>query len=190
MSIREEIRDIIRGEMINLLPPKEKEELTWEESWKLVLILGMLSLIFLISLSLILFSIKTYISGELKSQKILVELEEKRLEVSEVKDLQKKVVALNQNLFKLDSFYQNQISLTKILEKVSETLPPGIYLTDFSFQKDISQIRISGFSPERETLFEFKRELEKEKDFREIYFPASNWVKPREIDFYLTFKLR
>lgn len=176
--------------MINLLPPRKKEILIQIEYWKLTLILGILVLVFLISFSLILLSVKTYISGKLGSEKILVEIKEKQLETSEMEDLQKKITAANQNLSKLDSFYQSQANLTKILEEISKTLPSGIYLTSFSYRKDISKIELSGFSPEREALFELKKNLEKEKNFQEIYFPPSNWIKPIEIDFYATFKIK
>jgi Tfp pilus assembly protein PilN len=176
--------------MINLLPQKEKEILIQEENYKLVVILGILILLFFIFLSLILFSIKVYISGELKSEKILVELRERKFKTPEVQDFPGKVEALNQNLSKLDSFYQGQIDLTKILEKVSKNLPAGVYLTTFSFQKEVSQIGISGFAPRRETLLELKENLEKEKDFAELHFPPANWVKPTNIDFYLTFRVK
>ena len=176
--------------MINLLPPQQKEELLREEKWKLTLILGIISLIFFLCLSLILFSVKIYISGKLESQKILLEIEEKKFKTSEIQDFQKKITLLNQNLSKLDSFYQGQLDLTKILEKISTTLPPGIYLNSFSWQKENSQIGLSGFSSLRGNLFELKKNLEKEKDFEEIYFPPSNWVKPKDINFNVTFKVK
>ncbi len=175
--------------MINLLPPQQKEELKREEKWKLTLILGIIFLVFLLYLFLIILSIKIYISGELASQKILLETKEKEFKTPEIQEFQKKITALNQNLFKLDSFYQNQPNLTKILEKISTTLPSGAYLTRLSWQKETSQIELFGFTPLRESLFELKKNLEKEKDFEDIYFPSTNWVKPKEIDFYVTFKV-
>lgn len=176
--------------MINLLPPQQKEEGIREEKWKLTSILGILSLVFLLYLSLILFSIKIYISSELESQKIIYDIEEKKFKASEIQDFQKKIISLNQNVSKLGSFYQEQIDLTKILEKISATLPPGVYLTNLNWQKEMSQIGVSGFAPARENLFEMKKSLEKEKDFENVYFPPSNWVKPKDINFYVTFKIK
>lgn len=176
--------------MINLLPPQQKEELKREEKWKLTSLLGILSLVFLLYLSLILFSIKIYISSELESQKIIYDIEEKKFEASEIQDFQKKIISLNQNLSKLDSFYREQVDLTRILEKISATLPPGVYLTNLNWQKEMSQIGVSGFAPARENLFEIKKNLEKEKDFDNVYFSPSNWVKPKDINFYVTFKIK
>jgi len=176
--------------MINLLPPQQKRELLREEKWKLILTLGIIFLLFFLFLSLALFFIKIYILGELENWKTILEIEEKKFKVSEIQDFQKKITLINRNLSGLDSFYQGQADLTKILEKISQILPPGVYLSSLSWQKGTAQLGISGFASLRENLFELKKNLEKEKDFEEIYFPPSNWVKPKDIDFYVVFKIK
>ncbi len=168
--------------MINLLPPQYKAELKEEESWKLVLILEILVLIFLICLALILFSVKIFISGQLEAQKILLLQKEKKFEESQIQSLEGKIIISNQTLSKLNSFYQDQTNLTEILEKIFET-----YLTILNL--DPAQISLSGFSPTREILLEFKKNLEQEELLGEIYFPPSNWVKPTDIDFSVNFKI-
>ncbi len=168
--------------MINLLPLSEKKALIQEENWKIVLILGFLVLIFLISLILILFSIKISISGQVESQKIF-------LSQPYPQDIEKMIEIANQNLSKLNSFYQSQIYLTKILERTSINLPPKAYLTSFSYQKEGEKVSLLGFAPTREILLEFKKNLEREKDFTEIYFPSQNWVEPIDINFSVTFKI-
>jgi len=179
--------------MINLLPSQEKEILRQEEKYKLVLILGILFLIFLICLILILFSIKISISGQLEAQKILLSQGEERFKGTQIQNLEEKIISSNQILSKLSSFYYSQISLTGVLEKISQSLPSGAYLTIFNFNSGVpsgsGQISLSGFSPSREILFEFKTNLEKEENFQEIYFPPSNWVKPTDIDFLVNFKI-
>ncbi len=175
--------------MINLLPPRYQQELRQEENRRLILILGTLLLIFLISVTLILFSVKLYIQGQLESVKVLVDLEEKTLQTSVIQNLRERVNSVNQNLSKLNAFYEEQISSISILEKVFKTLPPEIYLSAFSWQKNTSQVAISGFSPNREVLFLFQKNLEEAKEFGEIRFPTQNWIKPADIDFYVTFKI-
>jgi Tfp pilus assembly protein PilN len=176
--------------MINLLPPQQKEELLQEEKFKLVLILGILFLIFLICLILILFSIKIYISGEVETQKILLSQEEERFKGTQTQNLEEKIISSNQILSKLSSFYSRQISLTEVLEKISQGLPSGAYLTIFNFNSENNQVSLSGFSSSREILLEFKKNLEKEENFQEIYCPPSNWVKPTDIDFVVNFKIK
>lgn len=173
--------------MINLLPPQQKRDLLGEERFKLILILGILLLVFLILLSLILLSIKIYISGQAESQKILANLGEK--ELPQFKALKEKLNSINQDLSKVDSFYQGQFYLTEFLERISNITPEGIYLKSFSYQKGTSQITFSGFSPTVEVLVDFKENLEKQKDFKEIRFPPAVWIKLVDIDFEVTFQI-
>ena len=176
--------------MINLLPPQYKSELIQEEKYKLSLILGIIFLIFLISLILILFAIEIYLTSQVEVQKILIDFGKEQLKTPEITEFKEKITLANQNLLKLDTFYQGQFNLTEILEKVSETLPSGAYLNNLFYQKENSQIRLSGFASNRETLFEFKQNLDKEEGFTEVDFPASNWLKPVGIEFNVSFKLK
>ena len=175
--------------MINLLPQKEKETLQQEETRKIVLILGILVLAFLISLTLIFFAINISVNSKLVGQKMIVQTEEERLKAEEIENLKKKIISLNESLSKLDSFYSQQVYLTEVLVKISQLLPTGVYLTNFSYQKNNSQIALSGYSPTRQALIELKEKLEKESSFQQVFFPTSNWVKPKAIDFSLTLKL-
>jgi len=181
--------------MINLLPPKEKEEILKEENWKLLMILGMILLFFLISLLLILFSIKIFIVGEVEAQKIIFAEREKEFKSTQMQNLQNNLTAFNKKLSQLDSFYQNQSNFSEILEEISKTLPSGVYLNNLSIvsqggKNEGSGCSISGFSPSRQILLILKDNLEKEKNFQEVYFPPSNWVKPADINFTINFKIK
>jgi len=172
--------------MINLLPSTEKENLRTEEKYRLVLVLCCLVLFFLVSLSLILFSLKIYLAGESESQKILVIATEKQFQSSQMQKLEIEVGSINKNLAKLDSFYKNQAQLTGSLEKITEIAPAEIYLTSLALSNN--EIVLGGYCPTREILFEFKKRLEVEPAFEEIYFPPSSWITPE--DFSATFKLK
>ena len=176
--------------MINLLPPQYKTELIKEERWKLVLILGTLFFFSLLSFILILFAVKIYIQGQKEFLKIMADSEEKILQNEKNKSLFEKIDSANQNLSKLNDFYKNRTDSIIVFEKISETLPSGIHLTDFSWQKNISQIILSGSASNRETLFEFKNNLESQKEFKEINFPAESWIKPVDIDFRATLRFK
>jgi len=175
--------------MINLLPPRQKEELAQEKKLKLILILGIIILAFLISLTLILFSIKTSLSADLEIQKIYFEQRKKELESPGIQELEAKIKNYNLTLSKLKTFYQGQLDLTSILEKISQTFPEGTYLTSLNFNPQISQFSLSGFSPSREKLLQFKENLEKTEGLKEIYFPPANWIPATDIDFSVNFKI-
>jgi len=174
--------------MINLLSPQQKRELLEEERFRLILILGILFLVFLILLSLILLSINIYILGQAEFQKILASSEKKEFP-QRFKTLKEELTLINQDLSKVDSFYQSQFQLTEFLKRISEIIPEGVYLKSFSYQKGNSQITFSGFSPTVGALVDFKDNLEKQKDFKEIRFPPAVWIKLTDIDFEVNFKI-
>ncbi len=176
--------------MINLLPPKQKEELLAQEQFKIVLILGIVIISFLLSLVLILFSIKTLIWTDLQIQRIFIEQKEKELKSPKIQGLEEKIKEYNLTLLKLNNFYQSQKNLTTILEKIPRILPDKTYLTTLNFNYDNLGISLSGFSPSREILLELKKNLEGAEDFKEIDFPPTNWVEPININFTVTFKLK
>ena len=167
--------------MINLLPQEGKIEIFLEETKKLIIVLGVLFFLSIFSLILILLSLDIYFSGRLQIQQIFLEIEEGKFEAKGIKDFQDQVKSSNQKLSLLDRFYDQKISLAVVLSKIIKNTPQEIYLTDLSYSKNASQIILSGFSPSRDTLFQFKRNLE--KDFQNVYFPPESWVKSTNIDF-------
>jgi Tfp pilus assembly protein PilN len=180
--------------MINLLPPRYKQKFRQEENLKIVLILGILAMFFLFCLCLLLLSMKIYISGEAKANEILFQQSKKEFESSEIQNFKKEIDAVNQDLARLDLFYQNQTRFTPFIKKISETLPPDIHLTNLSFttadgEERGFQVFLSGFALERESLFQFKKNLQTQENFEEICIPLDSWVKPANINFSLNFKI-
>lgn len=180
--------------MINLLPPIEKEFLKQEETKRLLAILGVVFLAFLICLVLILLFIGIYISSQAELKEIETLAKEKEFKQSESQVFQEKIILANSTFSQLSSFYQKNPNFSQIIEEISKTLPEGVYLTNLSFVFDLStetknpgiQVSLSGFSPTREILFEFKKNLEKNPGFKEVYFPPTNWIKPLNVDFNLS----
>ncbi|KPJ73656.1 hypothetical protein AMJ48_00395 [Parcubacteria bacterium DG_74_1] len=175
--------------MINLLPSEQKEELEQEKNFKLVLALGIVILAFLVSLILILFSIKTSLLVDLDAQEIYIKQKQKELENPEMQELEAKIKENNSILSKLEVFYQGQPDLTLTLEKIYWTLPEEIYLTNLNFNPQVSQVSLDGFSPTRETLVQFKENLERTEGFKEIKFPPASWVYLTDIKFSVNFKI-
>lgn len=171
--------------MINLLPPQQKEELLQEQRYRLYLILGALVMVFLIALSLVLFAVKTYISGKVESLTIILP--------PQLHDSEEEIFVINKNLQSLDLFYAGQPGFAVILEKISKIIPAGInpasIVLSFSKKSGNFSASLQGFSLTREFLFQLKKNLESDQIFKDINFPPSNWVKPENIEFTATFKV-
>ena len=161
--------------MINLLPPKYKVDLLLEETKRLIIILGSLFFISLLSLSLILFSIKIYLTSQVKAQKEFLDLQTQKKETPEMGQLENEAKAINKKLSQLDNFYQKQISLSGIMEKINKAIPYNLYLNSLAYSKTDNKVILAGYSPTREILRQFKENLK--GSFQEVDVPYSNWVK-------------
>lgn len=180
--------------MINLLPPNEKKELFLEKKRRLFVALGAVVIISLFSLILILFSVKTYIKGQIEDQGFFLEQTKKEHEKSDIKDFQEIIKKYNKTLTGLKKFYGEKVYWNEILERVSKIERAGIYFTNLSCNKEEKaneiKVTVTGFSNTRENLSSFKENLEKEKSFTNIYFSPVSWTKSVDVDFYLTFIAR
>ncbi len=193
--------------MMNLLPPEEKSKLLLEKKKKMTIIFWFLVLFFIFFAILALLSIKTYLQIEIGSEKILLEQSNQDFNQKEIKSFKEKVEIANSNLEKLNSFYQKKVYFSDILENISKILPQQVFLTSLSIipssdegegnKKDKKgeenpsvKISLSGFSPTREVLFGLRKKLEEDNYFEEIYFSPSDWVKPTDINFSITFKVK
>ena len=180
--------------MINLLPPEEKDILQKEGKYRLAFILGVFVLFFLVALSLILFSIKIYLSGKAEGYSILVNFEQQKSNTLETQNIEKEINLTNQNLSELTTFYKQQPRLTELLKEISNLIPEGTYLTSLSLDPNQGeqgrfQVSLTGHSDDRDLLLGFKKSLESEPGFQGVYFPPSNWVKPEDINWSCSFEI-
>ena len=182
--------------MINLLPPEDKEQLKKEESFRLILILGMLSVLFFVCLSLLLLSIRIYVGGGIAAQNILIEAEKKQEQESPLQ----KIRLLNGDIKELERFYAQETVLSDIILRITTAVPERVYITSFSYTppirpkggKEITNARVSltGFGPTREDLLAFRAKLEEDALFENFNFPQSNWKLAEDIDFSFTFEIK
>lgn len=173
--------------MINLLPPKQKEELTKDEIYKMAMILGMVICVSLISLVLMLVAVRWYYLGQLYEKTAAADELLLRLKMLKVEEGEKKIMDYNALFSGMAKFYEKQQITSDIFDKLAESMPEGSHLTNFNFNE--GKISVSGYCPDREKLVVFKNKLESQEDFENIYFSPSNWIKQKDINFNVSFEL-
>ena len=184
--------------MINLLPPQEKQKLKAERKKRMTIILWFLVMFSVGLLVLLLFSVKVYLKTQIiAGQDVLANSQGS--EESGIDLLRERVKKANDAITNLRGFYQDKIYFSEINQRVAELLPSDAYLTIFSvgaFTREEDKkvesgykFSLSGYAPARETLFAFKNNLEKENRFQNVYFPPVNWVKPTDVEFFVTFEI-
>ena len=179
--------------MINLLPPKEKEELLLQKNKKLAIVLGNMVLISLACLILVLFSLKFYILAEISYQKIILDNTERKHLTQDVLSLKDVIKKYNTSLVKMDNFYKKEIYLSDTLKTIlGIQRPNGTYLKGIAINRDRDdnkvKVNLSGISDKRDNLLIFKDNIENNEKIENVYFPPDSWVKDKDIIFYLTFE--
>src|SRR3989344_3858505 len=177
--------------MINLLPPLEKEKLSMEMNNKMAMVLGYIARTSLISLILVLFSVKFYILGNIRYHQGILSEAERQYKTEDFLFFKDIVQASNASLVKIDTFYKkdNRVADAAVLITGIQK-PHGLYLTEVSLSKadnsNVIKASVAGVSDSRDSLLAFKSNIENNEKITSIYFPPNNWVKPSEFDFYLT----
>ncbi len=181
--------------MINLLPPKEKEGFTLEIKKNLFITLGGIVLICLISLILVLFSLKFYILGEVNSRKIIFDQQEKRYQTPDFLLYKGIMQNYNDDLSKIRSFLNREIYFNDVLKNILEIKrPQGLYFTGLSLNRDDSgkiKVIILGFSNSRENILLFRENIreniQKSDKINNLYFSPDSWIKAANSNFSVSF---
>lgn len=176
--------------MINLLPPKVKYDFFKEEILRDIFTLSIVVLLSLVCFGLILFVIKINLETKLLMERNILIQKKEELESCQEKGIRNEITFSNQALKIIDSFYHDRLYLVDLFDKIFQILPREIVLANFSYQKESGEISLSGLCPDRATLLIVKDRLEEEEIFYDIYFPVSNWIKPTEINFLISFKIK
>lgn len=176
--------------MINLLPEKEKQILLIEKKRRVILILNILIFLFLLSLSLVLIAINSYVGGQVRAEQTVVEQVKKDFESSVMSGFPQEIDSANQIFSSLNNFYRKKLELAEVFEKIYNLLPENLYLRRFSYQRNTSQIIISGFAKTRDDLLKFQENLQNSPDIDDVSFPPSVWLESENINFDVSFALK
>lgn len=173
---------------INLLPPTHQRQIAEERMATAAAIIATVIGLALMFFLLALFLIYIFYQYELKRAEVF--LEEKRViaQMSNVAAMESQIAAGNNLAVEIINFENQQTRITKIFSHVAECLPEGVMLSSFSFTQN--KININGFSPNRDILALFKKNLESRDYFANIVFPASSWLSAKDIDFGATFEYK
>ena len=180
--------------MINLLPPKEKEERSLEQVKKLEVILETAVLVAVICLILVLLSVDFYILGESVSRKFILEQAEIQYKTPDFLRYKNILQIYNKNIARVDSFYKNEAPLgAAIKEIIKIERPAGVYFSSLSLSRNESinkiEVSISGNSDTRDNLLIFKENVEKKEGVKNSNFSPESWLNPGAINFNLTFEI-
>jgi hypothetical protein len=177
---------------MNLLPPKEKEILRHEQNKRLTVVLCTVVLISLISMLLVLYSVKFYMLADGSYYKEAVGDAKKKYETPEFLLFKDIILRHNKQLTTANAFYKNEVRSTDAIKALLEVnRPAGLYLTDIQVERQSNntlKVSIAGLSDTRDQLLAFKSNIEASQKIKNLQFPVDNLIKPSDVNFHITFE--
>ena len=173
---------------LNLLPPQEKKILSLEEIQRWISFYGVAVLGLLFVFIVLLMVAWLFIMVQLDWAKADLEKARQNFNSQGFKEQENKVNQINQQLGKISRAQNDYRSYLDVLAKISTLIPANIRLNAFSLNEQ-KEIRLNGFTPQRELIIQFRERLEKSGFFKDIESPLSNLTQQTNITFDLKFKI-
>lgn len=196
--------------MINLLPPRDKQEVKREVIFRKVLAVFSSHFICLLILVLVLGFLSAFLASKAESFQEALAQKEQQFQSERFRTLKNDAVSLNSSLNKLQIFWKNQIKVSSFLERFIPLTfldPYHLYLRNLSFRLSSKKSTVTGASAtstnavplifaaihlegtvdSREGLYEFKKVLERQNDFqpKPVIFSSYSWSRAKYPDFSL-----
>jgi len=175
---------------INLLPAQKKQELKLRFFERKVVAFGafLTTLILFLIICLAIIYLTLYLTQ--------LQIKQSNALFNQAQELGEQVVELNQELSGfinqrleyLAKIIEEQVTWSPILEKLAQIVPKNTRLE--SLEINNKEIKIGGYAETRDDVLLLQKILGQEKQFIDINSPLSNVVKQKNIDFYLSFKIK
>ncbi len=176
--------------MINLIPNKEKKEMTLDFYYRLAIVFFIM-LDFCILVFVIAIAPSYFLSSE-KSVLINAKLEAQKKETLPLFDQQTlaSIKSVNDKLDLVENAEKNKFSLSlKVINALLSKKRADIKIIQIIYENDKilgKKVSVAGTAPSRAILLLFRRALEGNPVFKSVDLPISNFVKGSDIQFYLT----
>jgi Tfp pilus assembly protein PilN len=172
---------------LDLLPKDRKIELKRKKIFRVILREEFLFLLPIVFFIVILFDIHYMLSIKRETSIVAKSLAESQDKYQELSSYEEKFKQVNENSAKLSRISLGHLHWAGIFTKLSNTMPEGISITDFS-TKDY-KVFLIGRARNRETLLNFKGTLEADECFAGVNVPLSNLVVKEDVDFQIDFSI-
>ena len=173
---------------LNLLSPKEKEEVKLTDFVRWLSFFITPISIFLIIFILLLTSAFFSLFVMTKAQEEAIKIREGDFKMQRLFKTEEGIAEINQLLAQVHCKQNETISWTLILEEMSKITPKEIYLINFSYNKSKNTISLIGWAEERKDILFMEKLLEESPFFEQVNSPLSNLLKQKEINFSFSFK--
>lgn len=175
---------------VNLLPPREKENLAYIFESRAVIAVG--SAVIAVSFIFLVLLLPTFFALVFQKAEIVraVALEAQGQERSGIAKRAERVRAANFLADRIVRYEQKQDPIAPLFQAITRAVPPSIRLHSIAFHKDRREFSLDGRAPARADLLRFTRSLEADPRVAKVTSPVSNLVREADVAFTLTITLR
>lgn len=172
--------------MINLLP-RDRQEMLLRRDWsKIAAIIWVSICAGLTAFILMLLAVKNFYEMRLESVEIALDAKKKEMEIFDVESIEERITFNNELIGQTNDFYSRQIKIGSIVDKIAASLPSDSFLYKFAYYS--GEITMEGYLPDRNSLVEFKENLEACPEFFNVDFLSDNWLMAKDINFTANFE--
>lgn len=172
---------------LNLLPSQEKEALKIIKIRNLAIFYGIRILSLFLLAIILLLNVYLFLFIQLRATTKLAAVEKSNLAEAVTRRTEQDINTINRQLADLDAAYKDRLALSAILVDLAKIAPPEVQFRRFSFNDDTKKSALEGFAAGREQVVALKESLDQCGDFSEVESPASNLIKPKDIEFRFNF---
>lgn len=174
--------------MINLLPPKAKEQLRYDEYNRRVMFFGELGFLLALFFTILLFAEVLFAQAVLRRLILSTDEAARRPEARETSRIQKEVRLLKNDIERMRRLQERRLPAYETIRDFTALLSPSVRLTALDADLAGRKIVFSGTAPSRADLLALRDALEREKTrYGNVYLPLANLLKESDIPF--TFSL-
>lgn len=168
---------------LDLLPQERKLEIKRTKRFLMILRGELLFLVPILLFVVILLSVYYILSLQRDSAAAFFLQQQSGGQYQELVSMEEKFKQTNDSVVVISKTQTGHLRWMNMFEQLSTAVPQGIYIDDLSTKN--YKILLAGKAQTRESLLEFKSNLEKNDCFRDINVPLSNLVVKNDVDFQM-----
>ena len=158
------------------------------------MVFGIIVLVGLVILILVLNYVKFFLLQKSADQKEIFLQVQSEYKNDDFNNISQLIEKNNEYLSKIDNFYKNNPQFSQYLDYFFEIeRPDGVTLTNVLVKRlqagQMINFSVSGIAANRDLLQIYKNNIEKNDKISKVNFPANNWLKSSEINFFLSFDI-
>lgn len=170
---------------LNLLPPQEKENLSYEIDRRMVQFLGFWFSAIIIIFGVLMLPAFFFISLQQTEVEHIKKIDEEAQKAAHTSELEEKIRGTNALLDIILAREDKKKDASSFLSEILSGAPSGVSVTLIVYDPSKDHVKISGAADTRDALLKFVDFLKRAPEIKNVSSPVSNIIQQQDINFSL-----